>query len=287
MINNSTTSNALRQALCVGGTSGIGRGMAMKFAQEKINVVIMGRNEKVGKEIVSEMKQLNPEGTYEMMVCDASSMKEIVKACEEFKKKHSRLDYVVLSQGIATTEGRKETPEGIDTKLALHYYGRVMFIKQLNDLLRETSKHTDVRVLNVFSAGVHKAYTNVNDLELKNDYSLLNAANAAGFYNDLAMDQFSREPGNENISFIHAAPGFVATNWGTELPTLLRWGTRFAQLFASSTETCAENMMKGLTSDAMRRGFHLMNPKGEKLGKSLLHIMTFSDKLFGSIPTNC
>ncbi|KAG2383656.1 hypothetical protein C9374_004327 [Naegleria lovaniensis] len=196
------TSNAIRQALCVGGTA-------------------------VGKEIVSEMQQVNPDGKYEMVVCDASSMREIVKVCEEFKQKHTRLDYCVLSQGIATTEGRHETPEGIDKKLALHYYGRVMFIKQLNDLLRETSKQNDVRVL----------------------------TNAAGFYNDLAMDQLSREPGNENISFIHAAPGFVATNWGTELPTLLRWGTRFAQLFATSPETCAENMMKGLTSEEMRRGF--------------------------------
>ena len=41
---------------------------------------------------------------------------------------------------------------------------------------------------------------------------------AAGFYNDLGLDSFARQPENKNVTFIHAAPGFVNTNWGTELP---------------------------------------------------------------------
>ncbi|KAL9647790.1 hypothetical protein ABK040_001348 [Willaertia magna] len=271
-----------KQALCVGGTSGIGKGIALKLAKEKMNVVIMGRNEKVGNEIISEMKELNPNGKFEMIVCDASSMKEISKVCDEFKQKYERLDYLTLSQGMASFEGRKETKEGIDTKLALHYYGRVLFIKKLNDLLRRTANNTtnaginsgltnldnDVRVLTVLTAGVHPAYTNLNDLALKENYSLMNAANAGCFYNDLAMDQFSREEGNENISFIHAAPGFVATNLDRQLPSLLRWASNVVKLFGKTPEQCAENMFKGLSGEAMRRGFHLMNSNGEDITAS-------------------
>ena len=36
-----------------------------------------------------------------------------------------KLDILVMTQGIATTQGRTETEEGIDMKLALHYYSRV------------------------------------------------------------------------------------------------------------------------------------------------------------------
>lgn len=36
-----------------------------------------------------------------------------------------KLDILVLTQGIATTQGRTETEEGIDMKMALHYYSRV------------------------------------------------------------------------------------------------------------------------------------------------------------------
>jgi hypothetical protein len=42
---------------------------------------------------------------------------------------------------------------------------------------------------------------------LERTYSIKNAADAAGFYNDLALDSLSRE--NPSISFQHAAPGFV------------------------------------------------------------------------------
>ena len=45
--------------------------------------------------------------------------------------------------------------EGIDQKLALHYYSRVAFTEQLMPLLE---RGEDARVLTVLSAGVHKAY---------------------------------------------------------------------------------------------------------------------------------
>ncbi|EFC39023.1 FabG domain-containing protein [Naegleria gruberi] len=254
---------ATKQALCVGGTSGIGRALAIKFASQKFNVSIMGRSEEAGKEIIEEMKKLNPEGKFEMIKVDASLMKDIEKVCEEYKQNHDRLDYCVLSQGIASMNGRTETKEGIDVKLALHYYGRVMFVRQLQDLLRLTSKNSDVRVLTVLSAGVHSPYTKLDDLDLKHNFTLKNAADAAGFYNDLAMDQLSKEEGNQNIAFIHQAPGFIATQWGREMPAVVRWTTRFFQNFARSPEQCADNIYKGLSSESTRKGFHLLDEHGE------------------------
>ncbi len=48
----------------------------------------------------------------------------------------------------------------------------------------------------------------------------------SGFYNDIAFDSFSRE--NPNIAFVHAAPGLVASNWGTELNFFMRGIARAA-----------------------------------------------------------
>jgi hypothetical protein len=47
-----------------------------------------------------------------------------------------------------------------------------------------------------------------------------------GFYNDIALDSLARE--NPNIAFVHAAPGLVASNWGTELNFFLRGIARAA-----------------------------------------------------------
>jgi hypothetical protein len=59
-----------------------------------------------------------------------------------------------------------------------------------------------------------------------------NAANAAGLANDIAVDALSRQPGNERVLFVHAAPGVVATNWGTEMPFFIRAPLRALQAVA-------------------------------------------------------
>jgi NAD(P)-dependent dehydrogenase (short-subunit alcohol dehydrogenase family) len=208
-------------ALVCGGTSGIGRGIAVELARTKeVTVIISGRNQVVGEEIVAEMKQLSPECNHEFVQLDAFMMKNIKEFCKtNFIDKKRSLNYLVMTQGMATIANRSETTEGIDKKLALHYYGRMQMINSLIPVLDDNGEDKDVRVLSVLSAGIHSAYIN-DDIELKNNFSIANAANAGGFYNDIGLDKLSRQ--HKNISFIHAAPGFVNSNWGTEMPTLIR-----------------------------------------------------------------
>jgi hypothetical protein len=111
-------------------------------------------------------------------------------------------------------------------------------VQLLLPLLRQSASP---KVLSVLSAGVHSPYASWNtDPELKTSYSLKNAADAAGFYNDLTLDTFASHPENSNVLFIHAAPGVVATSWGTEMPFLVRKLIRGLQYFATSKEDAAE-----------------------------------------------
>ena len=100
-------------------------------------------------------------------------------------------------------------------------------------------------MLTVLSAGVHSAYANWSeDPELSGgSYGIKNAADAAGFYNDIMVDSLSREAratsnGQSHVTFMHAAPGFVATRWGTEMPTVVRWLVRALQIFGRSQVSC-------------------------------------------------
>jgi hypothetical protein len=43
-------------------------------------------------------------------------------------------------------------------------------------------------------------------------YSLKQAADAAGFYTDCALASLALA--NPEVRWVHAAPGFVASNWG-------------------------------------------------------------------------
>lgn len=51
-------------ALITGGTAGIGRTTALAFAREGAKVVLTGRREKEGNEVVDEIKQLDGEAIF-------------------------------------------------------------------------------------------------------------------------------------------------------------------------------------------------------------------------------
>jgi hypothetical protein len=71
------------------------------------------------------------------------------------------------------------------------------------------------RVISILSGGVHTSFNHFEeDPELTNGhYSISNAANVAGFYNDLGLDWLATQAANAQVAFVHAAPGFVNTNW--------------------------------------------------------------------------
>jgi hypothetical protein len=127
------------------------------------------------------------------------------KCSQDILTKSDNLSMLVLTQGMATIQSFTPTTEGLDQKLALHYFSRVAFIESLLPALRNSD---DARVLSVLSAGIHGAFEGYNsDFTLEKTYSIKNAADAAGFYNDLALDSLSRD--NPSVSFQHATPGFV------------------------------------------------------------------------------
>lgn len=247
-INSVRAANAMlnlqnKHAVVVGATSGIGEGIASRLAKAKVSVTVIGRNQTRGKEVVDKLTTLSGDSTstkHEFLSCDSFSMNNIIKACDEIKNKpDAKVDILVLTQGMATTQGRTDTLEGIDQKLALHYFGRMMFIRELLPLLRQAENG---KVLSVFSAGVHSPYTRyASDFSLQ-QYSLKDAADAAGFYNDLGLDGYSQQPENASIAFIHAAPGFVNTNWGSEMPWYLKSAVRLIQPFGRSIDDCGEVM---------------------------------------------
>ncbi|CAM1511843.1 Fc.00g093560.m01.CDS01 [Cosmosporella sp. VM-42] len=182
---------------------------------------------------------------------DATSMREIKHYTDTFKSaQKQKLDLLIMTQGIMTMAGRTETTEGIDRKMALHYYGKQLLIRELLPTLKE-----DAKVIIVYDGLTgNPARLDWEDLDLKTHFSLAKAANHCMVMND-AMVQFyaarQKRQGTSRRHFIHAWPGGVNTSLLREFPWYLQSLARIiGSLVLASPDACANHLLKGASECA-------------------------------------
>ncbi|KAL1731651.1 hypothetical protein EV714DRAFT_208255 [Schizophyllum commune] len=263
------TSNPVN-AVFVGGTSGIGHGMASALARAtkgNARIVIVGRNQAAAKELIASFP--SPANTLSSFVpCDVTLMRNVHAAAKNIALQLPTINYLVISAGFFSLNGRTETEEGIDRKLAAHYYARWTFI---NDLLPQVKaaqeKGEEAKVMSVFSAG-HGGPIDVDDLGLKRTYSLKNAAEQGTTYNDLALEEFASR--NPTISFSHIYPGGVRTgiikNSNSYLIKAVSYALYpLAYLASVPEEVCADYMAYALLH--AKPGFSRFDNHGDDIGR--------------------
>lgn len=284
-----------KRSLVVGGTSGIGRGIAEYLAQQGHSVTIAGRSEEMGAQIVQELTAMTPIGcgaSHNFQSVDGFSLDSVKQLA--LTQTEKGLDYLVMTQGMATIQGYTPTKDGLDQKLQLHVYSRIVLASLLAPTLAKSSEASKAaggsgdgcaRVLSVLSAGVHSPYPFYEtDPMLENNYSIKNAADAAGTYNDIFLDKLAAK--HTDVLFAHAAPGFVNTSWGTEMPFYVRWVVRALQPLGKSYKTSGRELGAGWLAlrndspspDAGMGGgkVFLMNENGRRAAHMPIHdeIMT-------------
>ncbi|KAJ5814615.1 hypothetical protein N7474_006392 [Penicillium riverlandense] len=218
-------------AVFVGGTSGIGETTARAFVKHTLSprVYLIGRNESQASQIIEELRRLNKDSQASFIKCDVSRLHAVDEACKTIQSKEDKINLLFMSPGIMTTKGRDETDEGVDKKLSLHYYARMRFLVNLLPQLTNAGTSNQLsRTISVLSAG-HEGKLLVDDLPLKNNYSLRNCANHATTMNSLAMEELAAS--HPATSFIHAYPGGV--NTGLLDKMLGRFGSNALAFLAS------------------------------------------------------
>ena len=84
-------------AIVTGGNAGIGRGIAVMFAQEGAKVCIVGRNEKRGAEAVAQINATGSEGFF--ISTDVSESENMQMIVSETVKRYGKLDIMVNNAG--------------------------------------------------------------------------------------------------------------------------------------------------------------------------------------------
>jgi NAD(P)-dependent dehydrogenase (short-subunit alcohol dehydrogenase family) len=214
-------------ALFVGGTSGIGQSTLRQLARhaDSPTAYIIGRNKARARPFLSELQQLSPRGRFHFIEADVSLVRNVDAACRQILQQEKQLNFLFMTPGGVSLGGRNgmillqkivsgclpadkvpETAEGIDYLFALRYYSRMRFIQNLLPLLESSGPS---RVISVYGGGFEYSI-NTSDLDLKHNFSLLNAYKHSITMTSLSMEHLANT--HPSVSFIHVYPGLVGTN---------------------------------------------------------------------------
>jgi NAD(P)-dependent dehydrogenase (short-subunit alcohol dehydrogenase family) len=82
-----------------GGTGVLGREIAKYLAENGAKVIILGRKEAVGEEIVKEVNALNPAGSIEFMKTDVMNVETVKENCAAIVAKYGKIDTLLNGAG--------------------------------------------------------------------------------------------------------------------------------------------------------------------------------------------
>ena len=269
--------SSARVAVFIGGTSGVGEGMARMFAKctkGNANIIIVGRNKEAGDRILSELEKPteDPDKVTRLFVqCDVSLMRNVVATAQQLTSVLTKINYLVISTGFLDIANRTETKEGLEYRLSITYYSRWLFLRELAPLLDAAISQNGERAvaMSILSTG-YADEIDPEDWELKKNYSTVKTIYSTTTYNDLMVESFAeRYP---NIPFIHAHPGMVRTPIFKRSPSVMvkivGWIVfTLARPFTISTEESAEWMWWTLLEIEGKNGSFRTDPHGRELGK--------------------
>jgi len=129
-----------KRVFITGGSSGIGKGIALALAKEGASVIIGARNSENLEKAVEELKKIgHPEAIFGYTVVDVSDKKQLESASENIIKTLGGLDLLVCSSGYAQVGEAGSLDDSVHRKLMdVNYFGHVntalafqkQFIKQ-------------------------------------------------------------------------------------------------------------------------------------------------------------
>ncbi|KAJ9121607.1 hypothetical protein QFC22_002226 [Naganishia vaughanmartiniae] len=259
--------------LVVGGTAGIGAAIAHKLAlalPPTSRITIAGRNASAAQRIIDGIRdEISAHGdatktgaTMDFAAVDCGKMSDVKRFCKDYRRNvlqepTHKLDLLVLTPGILAMDGRQPAAPGstLDLKMTLHYYARMLIIRELLPCLADNA--TVLSVLDGKRSDARASGIKWDDMDLSQpgNYGISKAAEHCLTFTDIQLQDFAEQSNKDTShgiphrSFIHAYPGFVSTEIfnTSRLPWYARFGAKgISTLLAVSPETCAKQLLDGV-----------------------------------------
>jgi NAD(P)-dependent dehydrogenase (short-subunit alcohol dehydrogenase family) len=207
-----------RIALITGATSGIGKETARTLVGKAVQVIIVGRNQAKLERTVSEFEKISNNASVDAFLCDLSSQKFIRQLSQDIHVKYDHIDVLINNAGLIIAP-RKTTVDGLEYTFALNHLGYFLLTGLLLDLLKAGKS---ARIVNVSSRAHQSGHIHFDDLMLEKGYSAMKAYSQSKLANVLFTYELARKLEGIDITVNCLHPGVVRSNFGMELPGLMK-----------------------------------------------------------------
>ena len=149
-VNSFTLQKKLSYALITGASSGIGYELAIVFAENKYNVILIARREERLNHLARELEK-NYEVEAHILIRDLSQPQSVQEIYDWIKKNDMKVEILVNNAGFVVYGNISDTPWDDEQKMMqLHMHTSTQLIKLF---LPEMLKNNFGRILNVGSTG--------------------------------------------------------------------------------------------------------------------------------------
>jgi NAD(P)-dependent dehydrogenase (short-subunit alcohol dehydrogenase family) len=236
-----------KTVLITGGTSGIGKATAVALAAMEANVVVVGRNPERGGAAVDEIKAQSHSGSVELMLADLSVQAEVRRLAEEFLRRHDRLDVLANNAGLVQSK-RTETPDGIETTLAINHLAPFLLTKLLVERLEQSAPS---RVITVSSEAQRWGNMDFENMQSRRKYKGFPVYGMTKLANIMFTYELAERLEGTGVSANCLHPGSVGTNFGQNNRGTMALFFRTFKPFMRSPEQGADTLIWLSSSSAV------------------------------------
>ncbi|XID90364.1 SDR family NAD(P)-dependent oxidoreductase [Paenibacillaceae bacterium WGS1546] len=195
----------MKNVLVAGGTSGMGKGLAIHYLRQGSRVTVVGNNSDRGRQFLEEAARIGAGEHAAFIQANLMSVEETRRVIEEAALIHQSLDGLVLSANMPFPK-RKETPDGYEATFAMYYVSRFILSYGLTDLLEKGNAPV---IVSIGGTGMTKGDIHWDDLTLRQGYGVVKAMLQGGRANDLLGVAYAHNHPGGKTKFILVHPGYT------------------------------------------------------------------------------